>query len=410
MTKTITRTAKIGASTRHSVLPEGAAELLVRDKDLTGFALRIRPGSARYIVAGLVAGTSIRRTITIGDAASMTATEARERAMTIRNRLRAGEDLVRAKPILPDLPTFGDVANEFHARWASGALGRKAPRPASVVSGVKDLKRALAAFSSTRIDEIDPAAVRRFRAKLLAEDVSPAVKRRAFGALSQVMRYAHEIGHIAENPVTGFTLPTTSPPRDRYLTQDELAAVWTACAALGRPGEAIRFLIAMPVRLSVAQSLEWQHVDRDAATITIPASMRGNKAGETFQLPLSGIATEIIDRQPTRDGLIFRGRQGGPISLGSDVKDRLDALSGVSDWRLHDLRRTVVTLLADADHEIDVDAADRWLQHKRSGMKSVYQRAHRLGAMRKIADAWDRVLRGVLGLEANGNIVEVAFR
>jgi hypothetical protein len=97
--RTVTKTAKIGASTRATSLPDGTAELLIKDKDLTGFAIRIRPGSARYIMTGRVAGSVLRRKVTIGDADSMTAAEARDRAMTYRNMMRSGEDPVKEKPV-----------------------------------------------------------------------------------------------------------------------------------------------------------------------------------------------------------------------------------------------------------------------------------------------------------------------
>jgi integrase len=406
---TITRTAKIGASTRNTALPEGAKELVIRDKDLTGFAIRIRQDSIRFVMEGRIAGTAIRRKITIGDAESMSAAEARDKAMNLRNMMKAGEDPVKAKDIETAAPTFNEVVENYLTRWAAGKLGRKAPRPESIRSGSKDLHRAMATFGNTRIDQIDTTAVRKFRAKLLAEDVSPSVKRKAFGALSLILKHAVEVGHVDSNPAAGFAPPNASPARERYLSAEELKAVWESCPALGRQGDAVMFLAAMPVRASVAMLMEWSWIDTNARTLTIPAEAAGNKAGEVFVLPMTEMAVEIITRQPTREGVVFRGRQGGPVSLGSDVKDRLDKASDVKDWRFHDLRRTVVTLLADADHEIDTDAADRWLQHKRTGIQAVYQRASRIASMRKIASSWDRTLRGILGIAAENNVVALPF-
>lgn len=394
--KTITKTAKIGANTRTTTLPEGTAELLIKDKDLTGFALRIRPESARYVMAGRIAGTSLRRKITIGDADSMTAAAARERAMTYRNMMRAGDDPVKKTPIELAVPTFAEIASDYVVLWSAGKLGRKAPRPESIRSAIKDLVRAQNTFGKMRITEIDAAAVRRFRSKLLAEDVSPSVKRKAFGALTLVLDHARATGHLDTDPAAGFALPAASAARERYLSPEELAAVWEACPKLGRPGDAVRFLISLPVRVSEARLMTWEWIDLDSKTVTIPASATGNKAAETFVLPMTEKAMEIVTRQPTRAGLVFLGRQGGSVSLGSDVKKRLDAASGVTDWRLHDLRRTVVTLLADADPDIDVDACDRWLQHKRTGIEAVYQRATRIASMRKVAASWHNVLSQIL--------------
>jgi integrase len=403
------RTVRIGVNSRHTALPPGKTELLLRDKDLTGFSLRIRKSSARYVMTGRIAGTSLRRTITIGDANSLTATQAREAAMGIRNAFRRGDDpAAEAAPPepVPDIPTFADVAADYLRLWAAGKTGReKAPRPASIASMGFDLKRPMSALGAMKVTAINALAVRKFRAKLLAEDVSPATKRRAFGAMTVVLNHAQDVGHIATSPADGFALPAASPPRERFLSAEELKTVWDACPALGRQGDAVRFLICMPVRLSIARLMRWDWIDIEAKNLTVPATAVGNKAGEVFVLPLPDLAVDILMRQPTRTGLVFRGRAGGPVSLGSTAKVRLDALSGITGWQIHDLRRTVVSLLADADPDIDTDACDRWLLHKRSGVRAVYQRANRLSALRKVAASWDRVLRGILGLEQTASIV-----
>ena len=115
-------------------------ELVVRDKDLTGFAVRIRQGSIRYIMEGRLAGTTIRRKITIGDADSMPAAEARDRAMNIRNMLRSGEDPGRVKPVEIEVPTFAEVAADYMTRWAAGKPGRKA-RQESATPGIHSLRK-----------------------------------------------------------------------------------------------------------------------------------------------------------------------------------------------------------------------------------------------------------------------------
>ena len=58
-TTTATLRAKIGATTaKANKLPTGASELIVRDAELRGFALRIyATGGKTYVYAGRVAGT-----------------------------------------------------------------------------------------------------------------------------------------------------------------------------------------------------------------------------------------------------------------------------------------------------------------------------------------------------------------
>ena len=80
-----------------------------------------------------------------------------------------------------------------------------------------------------------------------------------------------------------------------------------------------------------------------------------------------------------------------PVSGFSKVKERLDRLSGVSGWRLHDLRRTGVSALARLG--VDAVVADMLLAHQPSrlqGAAKVYQ-LHDFGPERARAlEVWAR--------------------
>jgi len=397
---------KITANSRKTKLPQGCENLAIRDTDLTGFSLRIRATASTYIYNGRVKGSDIRRQIVIGDATSMTATQAREAAMALRNQLRAGIDPL-AKP--DTNPTLLDVWNEYFPKWSAGKLSRqkKAPRPTSIAGHKDDAQRALKAFGDTEVSKITMGAVRGFLSNLEEEDISNAVQRRAFGALSSILQYAVTKGYADDNHCKSLDAPAASEARDRYLTADELAAVWDACASLHRYGQLIRFLIAVPVRLNIARELTWDAVDLEAGTITVAADAKGNKAGVEVTLPLTSTAIEILERQPTRKGLVFRGRNGGIVAAGSTAKNLLDDRSGVTGWRVHDLRRTVVTLTAEAHEDIDESAADLWLMHKRQGVAGIYQKAGRVKAMQRVARQWDSTLRQALDLPMQDNVVSL---
>jgi integrase len=100
------------------------------------------------------------------------------------------------------------------------------------------------------------------------------------------------------------------------------------------------------------------------------------------EVPLSRAALVILERLPRFVGsdLVFTTTGTTPISGFGRVKERLDAMMGVSDWRFHDLRRTAASGMARigvAPHVIGVaavynrhgydaekrDALDRWAEH-----------------------------------------------
>ena len=74
-----------------------------------------------------------------------------------------------------------------------------------------------------------------------------------------------------------------------------------------------------------------------------------------------------------------------PLSGFNDRKQALDKASGVSGWRLHDLRRTSRTLLSRAG--ISADHAERCLGHVIGGVRGVYDRFQYLDEKRHGFDA-----------------------
>jgi len=73
--------------------------------------------------------------------------------------------------------------------------------------------------------------------------------------------------------------------------------------------------------------------------------------------------------------LVFTTNGRTPVSGFAKAKERLDRLSGVRGWRLHDCRRTAVTWMAGAGFPPHV--ADRLLNHVEGairGVAAVHQR------------------------------------
>jgi integrase len=80
-----------------------------------------------------------------------------------------------------------------------------------------------------------------------------------------------------------------------------------------------------------------------------------------------------------------------PISGFSKAKVRLDKLSEVTDWRLHDLRRTATTGMAKMG--IAPHVVDRILNHTAGtiqGVAAVYNRHAYLDERRTALEAWAR--------------------
>lgn len=110
------------------------------------------------------------------------------------------------------------------------------------------------------------------------------------------------------------------------------------------------------------------------------------KNGDPHQIHLHRLALGIlVARQEVaghpKKGLVFPGpRSGKPIDTFSDIKAALaKAAQDLTDWWLHDMRRSFVSALAEAG--IPEVVADAMLNHRQSatrgGVLGVCQRASR---------------------------------
>jgi len=112
---------------------------------------------------------------------------------------------------------------------------------------------------------------------------------------------------------------------------------------------------------------------------------------------LSPEAQKVLQATPRRTGYIFGAEETSPFGAFSQGKEKLDELSGVKNWVLHDLRRTVVTGMA--RFGVAPHVADRILNHQTgtiTGVAAVYQR-HEFMAERKSALlSWGQHVRSIL--------------
>ena len=90
---------------------------------------------------------------------------------------------------------------------------------------------------------------------------------------------------------------------------------------------------------------------------------------------------------PHLGDFVFNGVR--PVSNWSHSKNELDAASGVTNWRIHDLRRTVATGLQKLG--VNLQTIESVLGHtsgSRSGVVGVYQRHSFAAEKRAALEAW----------------------
>jgi integrase len=194
--------------------------------------------------------------------------------------------------------------------------------------------------------------------------------------------------------ITGMRRTTAKElARDRILTDDELRSIWKATDE-GAYGALVRFLLLTAARLSEAADMVWNELDD--ATWTLPAAR--NKTKVELVRPLSKAALAILTALPRNGGRVFTIKSKH-ITGFSDHKMRLDDKSGVTGWRIHDLRRTARSLMSRAG--VPSDQAELCLGHVLTGVRGVYDRhayfTEKAAAFEKLAGQIEEIVsKGLL--------------
>ena len=164
-------------------------------------------------------------------------------------------------------------------------------------------------------------------------------------------------------------------PRERVLSDAELAEIWKACGDDDH-GKIVRLLILTACRRQEIGGMAWSEIDREHGTWCLPESRSKNKTAHTLPLlPMMSSIIEAVPHMANRDQL-FGLRRADGFSGWERGKTALDARLDLAAWTLHDIRRTCATRMADigvAPHIIE-----QILNHQsghRSGVAGIYNRS-----------------------------------
>jgi integrase len=189
------------------------------------------------------------------------------------------------------------------------------------------------------------------------------------------------------------------------LTDHELRAVWQATSGGGAFNAIVRALILTGQRREEVAGMTWAELDDDLSTWTIPAGRAKN--GVSHVVPLSVPVQALLRGVARQEGsdLVLPGLRGTFNGFGK-AKAQLDKASGVTDWRLHDIRRTAATGLQRLGVRLEVtEAVLNHVSGSRAGIIGIYQRHDYAVEKRAALDAWGAHVAAIVeGREAAGNV------
>jgi integrase len=224
--------------------------------------------------------------------------------------------------------------------------------------------------------------------------------RAMLSCLSRMFRWLQQHRRIAENPCAGVHRPETPKARERFLTDAEIIKFWAASdAERNEFGTVLKLLLLTGCRLNEIAKMTPSELSEDFAVWNIPGSRTKNK--RPHAVPLSTAARDLIVPTLTSvepSSFIFSTTCGtSPVSGWSKIKSRLDKRMAVPHWRLHDLRRTAATGMAEigiAPHI--VEAVLNHVSGAKAGVAGVYNRAAYSTEKRAALEGWARHVNGVV--------------
>jgi integrase len=374
-------------------LAEGRKDRLVFDAACPGLGVRLTAKGTRTFVAQWTDPATRRKVREpLGVWGNLTLDQAREAARARLGAVAKGIDVPaerRARKAADEAKrseaalTFDKLVRE----WAALHLTHRRPRYAA------EAERAIR-FSLDDLLNRPAAQITRKEAVEALDELAEAGKTAMAGRVMAYARaafsWAQKRGKVEANPFADLPISAGATERDRVLTDAELAAIWQATDGLRMPfAPLVKVLILTLQRREEVARMVWSELSSDLSRWTIPAERMKNRKPHDVALPEA--VRVVLRNVPRLEGSDYAFSTTGrtPVSGFSRAKARLDTLSGVSGWRLHDLRRTGVSKLAALG--FDSIVADKLLAHrpaKLQGVAAVYQRHDFAAERARALEAW----------------------
>jgi len=366
-----------------------------------GLGLRVTDkGHKSFVVYRRVAGAAqpVRRTL--GDYPSLSLADARELAHAFKKDMGAGidpkirQERERQENARLQASTFTAVADQFIERYAKKEQRRW-----------QETKRILDVYLIPKWGKWPITEIRRvdIRARLheIEDEHGHVMADRAFAALRKLFNW-HAAGDDAfTNPITRGMREVRTTKRERVLTHDEIRAIWPL---LDRPefqpafGPAIKALFLTAQRKNeVAGMLRSELAsDRERGKLWIIPKDR-YKSEIDQVVPVTPEVNAVIEAQPKWSGrcdYVFTTDGRAHFQGFQKKKAKLDELSGVTDWTIHDIRRTAKTLMIEAG--VGEFVADRVLGHVIPGVAGTYNRYSYVKEKRAALETLARAIDGIV--------------
>ncbi len=334
-----------------------------RDTKEKGLSLYITAGSAvTFFVRKRIHGRDER--VKLGAFPDMTVEQARVAALKTKAAIAGGANPNMEKTKLRQETTFAELFHDYMERYSK-------PHKKSWIYDQREVNKFLPHWFTRKISSITKQEVAKLHEKVGRENGQYQANR-LLERIRAIFNKAIEWGWEGSNPTLGIK-KFRERSRDRFMQTDELIRFHEA---LGKEkNETARDYILMSLltgaRKSNVLAMQWSEVNWERAEWRIAET----KNGDPVTLPLIPTAIEILQRRRKGTGSrwVFPGKNGSTHY--SDPKrawTRVMEAAGITDLRIHDIRRTLGSYQAITEASLSI--IGKSLGHKSQQATQVYSR------------------------------------
>src|SRR5499433_2229528 len=323
-------------------LPTPQSDVVYWDAGCPGFGVKVTPkGRKVFLVLYRTAGAGSKlRKYTIGSYGRVTLHQARVAAQKVfaaklEGRDPAAEKREAKRRIVAD--RVEDLLEAFIAQRLSQN------RSAAEISRLlrREVGKPWAGRSIHEIGKRDVVEV----ISAIEQRGAPAAANKTLKSLKTFLRWCVGRAILDQSPAEGVPLPAREVARDRVLNDQELARVILAARKMEGPyGGIVELLALTGQRREEVARLRWEELDLAQRVWTLPRSRTKNAKAHVVHLSKQSLA--VLTRVDQPGPYVFSLLGTKPFQEFSRAKRLLDQLSGVTGWRLNDLRRTCVSRMA----------------------------------------------------------------
>jgi integrase len=313
------------------------------DAKCQGLVLRVSDsGLKTWCLFFTAPKTGKRARSTLGRYPPTSLADARTRALEANSHLDEGID---PRDVAAGAMTVSQLVSSYMAKHVRPNL-----RSAKAVER-RFTKNVLPLIGGIELASLHRRDINRVIDNLVARDC-PTETVRVFQDLRALLRWGAARGDIDRNPIDGMKMPTPPRPRERVLSEEEIAALWKALPSIQKSVSCqriIKLCLLTGQRVGEVSGMRLSEIDLRARVWIIPSARSKNK--HTHTVPLSVAAISIIEeaRTDARGDVLFPdvvGKGSLRADAVSKTITKAEERIGIAHWTAHDLRRTAVTGMA----------------------------------------------------------------